>query len=372
MPPARTRKAPKRLVQETSSTDVPSAAKIKRPTLAALSDTLVQVQLQQAEFQQKLLDIMSTQTQQSTQSPSTPPQENLSPQNTVILDNSVTSGAHDSFSHAQSDSFHESSTTKVLNSSSNALPSGQKILDSDDEIDDSDNEGECSVQFNKQRPVFSGGLTVSQTVPQKIKIKIWQHKYIEFCELLNPHNMPQSYTVSLNANSLLSEKPALTFQHKDKKQLGEFEWNQAWDTYMSIYLKKYPEQLDQMLTYHQHIQRMMARQANWRTYDYHFRVDREYVQFTWDTVRADLEWEAYLFRPSNKFQSNSTKSYNTSTSTIPKGYCFSYNTFGKRCTREKCSFKHLCPECNNRHPKYQHKQSKQQINANPGQSANLK
>ena len=52
----------------------------------------------------------------------------------------------------------------------------------------------------------------------------------------------------------------------------------------------------------------------------------QYVQFTWDTVRADLEREAYLFRPSHKFQSNSTKSYNTSTSTIPKGYCFSYNT----------------------------------------------
>ena len=41
--------------------------------------------------------------------------------------------------------------------------------------DDTKSEGECPVHFNSQRPVFSGGLTVSQTIPQKIKVKIWKH-----------------------------------------------------------------------------------------------------------------------------------------------------------------------------------------------------
>ena len=96
---------------------------------------------------------------------------------------------------------------------------------------------------------------------------------------------------------------------------------------MSVYLKSYPEQLDQMLTYHQHIQRMMARQANWRDYDYHFRVDREYVQFDWDIVRPDLERDAYnSFHPYTKQSGNpsykTTLLYNNSLG----GCCVIFNT----------------------------------------------
>ena len=57
--------------------------------------------------------------------------------------------------------------------------------------------------------------------------------------------------------------------------------------------EKYPNEVDKMLTYHHNIQTMMARQANWRSFDYHFRVDREYVNLDWDTVRSDLERDAY-------------------------------------------------------------------------------
>ena len=62
---------------------------------------------------------------------------------------------------------------------------------------------------------------------------------------------------------------------------------------MSVYLQKFPNQLEKMLTYHQLIQWMMSKQANWQYYDYHFRVDREYIQFDWETVRPDLDRERY-------------------------------------------------------------------------------
>ena len=239
---------------------------------------------------------------------------------------------------------------------------------------DSDLEGECTVQFAKQRPVFSGGLTISQTIPQKIKLKIWQHKFIDFVELLNPHNMTPSYSVSLNSNSLLSNKPALMFQPKSKKN-GYLNMNRIkLGIHICLFiLKKYPEQLDQMLTYHQHIQRMMARQANWRDYDYHFRVDREYVQFNWDIVRPDLERDAYnSFRPYTKQFGNPSNKTSSSTQSIPKGYCFAYNTIGKRCVPDNCSFKHVCPECQNKHPKYQHGKPFKPSHANSGQGGSTK
>ena len=66
-----------------------------------------------------------------------------------------------------------------------------------------------------------------------------------------------------------------------------------------------PLQLQQMITYHHNIINLMNGGANWRTYDFQYRVDREYQQCPWDTVRVDLERDAYLgigvARTSNHF-----------------------------------------------------------------------
>ena len=401
MPPRRVRKPPRRLVEgselnlternvpatpdnntkRSASSDLP-VPKAKKPTMSDISETLSLLQKQQSEFQIQLCNIIAQKSQvseNSSQELNVDANQQQKPSSAIdissesVLSNQMQNNSAKSVYQSTSKG---SVSQQVMENLTNPMVSNidQVMPDQSGSESDSDLEGECTVQFAKQRPVFSGGLTVSQTIPQKIKLKIWQHKFIDFVELLNPHNMTPSYSVSLNANSLLSDKPALMFQPKSKKQLNEFEWNQAWDSYMSVYLKRYPEQLDQMLTYHQHIQRMMARQANWRDYDYHFRVDREYVQFDWDIVRPDLERDAYnSFRPYTKQSGNPSYKTSSSTQSIPKGYCFAYNTIGKRCVRDNCSFKHVCPECQNKHPKYQHgKPFKPSSHANSGQGGSTK
>ena len=67
----------------------------------------------------------------------------------------------------------------------------------------------------------------------------------------------------------------------------------AWDTFMSVYLKKRPEECEQLVTYHQNVQNLMSRGANCRIYDSQFGIKREYDQCRWDIVRIDLERDAY-------------------------------------------------------------------------------
>ena len=387
MPPARARRPPKRLgaesvetlhnpdvtdvsVPEHEETSTLSSSKAKRLTMTDVSKTLLQVQQQQLVMQQQIQDFINSQ-QQSDHSDQTLTLNNSATASRIPDNQSINQTHAAASSHSGDHLVNSPHAAGTLNFLKNIAKEADNENIEDDLMisdDDTKSEGECPVQFNSQRPVFSGGLTVSQSIPQKIKVKIWKHKYIDFSDLLNPHASPEAYTVSLNSNSLFSKTPALTFQQKNKKQLSEFDWNIAWDSYMSVYLQKFPNQLEKMLTYHQHIQRMMSKQANWRYYDYHFRVDREYIQFDWDTVRPDLDRETYShsFRAqqnANKSQQYSNKNQNINTSQqVPKGYCFAYNSVGRRCTKENCSFKHSCPECQGKHAKFQHSKFAKQQN----------
>ena len=235
------------------------------------------------------------------------------------------------------------------------------ISDSDDASVVS--EGECEVTYAKQRPVLAGGLSVGQTVPMKIKKKIWKKQFVDFSELLNPHSPSHTYSCSLDTD-LASNKPTLAFTSKSKKVLGENEWNLAWDTYVSVYLQKYPGELQAMLTYHQNVTKLMLRKAYWRDYDIQFRIDREYSNYPWDIVRTDLERDAYYSgnnnnqffgtKPSNFRNSNAGNSFRGQAAKVPKGYCFAYNQPHQHCTNARCTYKHACPTCNEGHPGYVH------------------
>ena len=177
----------------------------------------------------------------------------------------------------------------------------------------------------------------------KSKKRIWKNKYIDFADLLSPHEHQQRYSLSLE-NNTFSSKPSLQFTQKSKKPLSEIQWGMAWDTFMSVYLKKRPEESEQLVTYHQNVQKRMSRGANWRIYDSQFRIDREYDQCRWDTVRIDLERDAY-YNNNKKTSSNtpqtSTNNFqdkqykNNNNTPVPKGYCYAYSNQSQRiCYRD--------------------------------------
>ena len=240
--------------------------------------------------------------------------------------------------------------------SSESTATDSESEDSDsNSISDSESEGKCSMQYTQHKPVISGGLSVGHSTPHKLRKKIWEQKYIDFSDLLNPHTNHNTYSLSLSTSSF-TNKPDINFTSRNKKVLSEIQWGMAWDIYMAIYLEKYQDQLQQMITYHHNIMKLMNGGANWRTYDFQFRVDREYQQCPWDTVRVDLERDAYLGLGVARTSTHSFRGNNYKTSPqIPRGYCYAYHTHGQRCDNiYTCKHKHTCPTCHERHPLFRH------------------
>ena len=148
--------------------------------------------------------------------------------------------------------------------------------------------------------------------------------------------------------------------HKTEN-LAEAEWGSAWDDFTAIYTQKYPEQLNDLITYGKTVKEFMRLGQNWQYYDSNFRIDREYTKCSWAALRVDLQINA----SKSNFRSQSTnKSYQQNSKT-PTGYCFDYHNISQRCTFQNCTYKHTCPTCDQRHPmfrpcnQYQHQYQRQ-------------
>lgn len=194
---------------------------------------------------------------------------------------------------------------------------------------------------------FAGGLATGEQIPQKTKIRIWQNKYVDFADLLNPEDESNYSLTICNNNS----NPTLSLSPKQKKVLSDFEWITAWDIFMAIYTQKYPHELQDLLTYSQSIKRMMLSNSNWRYYDKQFRLSREHSLCSWLTVRIDLQLAAMNTASNSRFQRRENSKSGTAQH-VPLGYCFKFHRRELFCTSRQCKYKHECPRCNRMHAMY--------------------
>ena len=164
-----------------------------------------------------------------------------------------------------------------------------------------------------------------------------------------------------------TEKPVVLLEQRKRKVLSESEWLMAWNTYMAVYLEKFPKEVHRMLTYQKNIQKMMTKNANWRQFDLKFRQERAYGNIPWHAIRPDLERDAYLsgLNRQNFRDSNMSHTKYTHNSQVPKGYCFAYNTQTERCIQTQCHYKHACPQCGGSHPGYRHTSDSKQNTKRP-------
>ena len=103
------------------------------------------------------------------------------------------------------------------------------------------------------RPLQAGGMPLGGAIPERVKEKIWQNKYIELADLLPSDR--QSYTLQIYNDS---DTPSLNFEPKKRRCLTEAEWIRAFDIYIAIYIDKYPDAANALLTYTHNVQNIMA------------------------------------------------------------------------------------------------------------------
>lgn len=197
---------------------------------------------------------------------------------------------------------------------------------------------------------FCSGLKAGENLPEKIKTKIWEDKYVDFYCILHPDNDPM-YSLNISVSS--TQNPALSLLPRKHKVLNEREWNSAFDDYIAVYCRRFPERLYDLLTYGKFIKNLMAKGHNWAYYDVNYRRDREHSKCPWTVIRIDLQIEAAQFSESKKLPFRS-KEYpkRKQIDDIPVGYCFLYHTRSRRCEQVYCKYKHECTVCSKRHPIY--------------------
>ena len=155
--------------------------------------------------------------------------------------------------------------------------------------------------------------------------------------------------------------PTLQFVPQKKLPLTETEWCTAWDEFLAVYTQKPRNDLSDLITYSRHIKDLMQSGADWRYYERQFRVDREYSQCSWATVRVDLQLTATLKsthtmtsnnQPFRQASQHSKANTTRQQSRPPTGYGYNYHSQSVRCTAEICQHKHVCPRCKRNHPMY--------------------
>ena len=195
-------------------------------------------------------------------------------------------------------------------------------------------------------PRFSPGMLAGDNVTPTMQTKIWTHVYIELFDLLYPSVKP-SYSMTMRE---VDDNNQFLLTPKNRRLLSEVEWGMAFDIYIAVYTKKYPEQLPALLTYSRQVKDLMKYRANWRFYDEEYRRSRQFQPHPWSVIRQDLELRA--FRPNSQHMeySRATPPGNTSEA-VPKGYCFAYHRKGATCQKgDSCRYKHQCPKCEKKHP----------------------
>ena len=172
------------------------------------------------------------------------------------------------------------------------------------------------------RPIQSAGLPLGANVKDSLKGKIWENKFIDFHELLNPTAHHANF---LSFPSSQQPSPALQLIQNKKQPLTEHQWTSAMDIFIAVNVQKHPSELNSILTYSNYIKGLMRSKANWQWYDTQFRMDREFSNCSWLTVGQDLELQAFCTQISHKlaFLGNTPKQ--TSKLRVPPGYCFAYH-----------------------------------------------
>ena len=221
----------------------------------------------------------------------------------------------------------------------------------DSSSDETSEEEARSTTIKQRKLLHNSGLKAGDNLSDKLKKKIWRHKYVDFHNILYP-NQEESLQLALNTNNS-KNTAALEFTTKKKRKLTEREWCLAFDDFVAIYIRKHPEEMQDLMSYSKFVKKLMAAGDNWLHYDYKFRVDREHSLCNWSHIRIDLQIDAARYKAPSPELGNSYKSRLPHSGPVPKGFCFHYHAKNSVCRKGRtCSFRHNCPRCSALHPAF--------------------
>ena len=237
----------------------------------------------------------------------------------------------------------------------------------------------------EERKIVSGGMPLGWNVEESIKEAIWNDDFVDFSDLIDKEGTSKpKATPESDPNSLPNPS-------KYKRQIRTIrDWDKAFSTYMNLYLRKPGNirHLPHLITYSNDLKTMAENGINFLEYDELFRKERAsqakagIEPWSWNVFRQDnfnniqlqaiaeklqLSARKWLESPRPRFQQHYQHYHfqqptfpnprrfglsNSLMSHIPPGFCFDYHSYGKRCMKHVCTFRHYCPCGRGPHPLY--------------------
>ena len=239
-------------------------------------------------------------------------------------------------------------------------------------VNSQDNVGNSEVTAQVQRAVAGGmdsllntgeniqvtlpGRPIDMKISNKIKQQIWANEYVDLDCLLDfkqEHN---------NEYHIVNKEGGFAFEvSKPNKTIGNLgQWCSAFMVYLTIYCRKYPEQLSDLTTYLSTIKLLCHRGGDYLTYDKEFRILRQSTNIPFSVTHTTLWLECRDAPAQNKMNNSKSsgkknnfrpKTATNSKPDHPFGYCFKFHEHGN-CTRQNCMYSHTCYNegCNLKHP----------------------
>ncbi len=205
-----------------------------------------------------------------------------------------------------------------------------------------------------ERKVFSAGLPLGFAIDLKLKEEVWTNKFVEFTDLLAAEG-ESDFQVAQETLELDQQLGIVV--KKSKKQIKTLqEWEKAFMVFVAVYTQK-PDlkgDLANLFSYWWEIKSMAEEGADFILYDELFRKERAAMAqvgatpWDWAIFRQDLYNKSCRSIRSashyiNKGTYGSNYTFHKHTLTPPKGYCYDYHAYGRRCSRSPCTYKHQCP-----------------------------
>ena len=217
-----------------------------------------------------------------------------------------------------------------------------------------DPSGSSSTVVNSDKLVFSSlALELGGGVTDKIKGKVWANEYVDFGLLLSVTPGPDRYSISINTSTPSSGAQLTLEPWKPPKKITHInQWISAFNTFVSIYVVKFPHETPKLMKYCEIVRDIAAKFGDWVFYDEQFRLLRQNTptKYPWDAVHWEL-WLKVTFRGRQTFsigdrtQGHRTRSHQ---SPFPKGTCWTFQA-GRFCGGG-CKFDHKCYKCGAKHP----------------------
>lgn len=207
-------------------------------------------------------------------------------------------------------------------------------------------------------PLLKNSIPLGFNVNEKHRSLICGDMYVDFSSLLPSYKDDED-----KVGEVLFENNNVTISNrKNKKDMFSiWQWANAYDIFMSIYLSNHSNSVLDLIKYGNNI-RNMAKQFGFqaaRAYDESFRKVRKYMNFEWGTINDEL-WRTAAYSnfsqgaigSKNSLRINKPQSmpfHRRAQQQFPMGFCWAFCRSGVCNEQATCKLKHQCIHCNKKH-----------------------